>query len=146
MPHSPINSTVTAINYSFCCSQKTQKNLTTVPAVLKLPTMQSATNYTLRKCHWDGIYEVTMRALSRGGRSEEVAVSITLGTWSASYCVRGQHHTVYVINVTLGTCSTSHCARVQRHTGNMFSIALGTWSASQWNAFSVTLSTCSASH
>ena len=65
--------------------------------------MQSATNYTLRKCHWDGIYEVTMRALSRGGRSEEVAVSITLGTWSASHCVRDQRHVGYVFNITLCT-------------------------------------------
>ena len=83
-------------------------NNATIVTVFKPPTLQSATNYTLRKCHWDGIYEVTMRAQSRGGRSEEVTVSVTLGTCSASHCVRVLHHTLCVFCITVGTCSASH--------------------------------------
>ena len=83
-------------------------NNATIVTVFKPPTLQSATNYTLRKCHWDGIYEVTMRAQSRGGRSEEVTVSVTLGTCSASHCVRVLHQTLCVFCITVGTCSASH--------------------------------------
>ncbi|XP_070212642.1 platelet-derived growth factor receptor alpha-like [Littorina saxatilis] len=44
-----------------------------------------ATNYTIRRCHWDGIYEVSMKANSKGGTSLDFTDSITLGNGYAEY-------------------------------------------------------------
>ena len=61
------------------CDTK-QRNHIKFSRTVSLVVGQTATNYTIRHCHWDGIYEVTLNAESKGGRSEEVTVSIILGT------------------------------------------------------------------
>ncbi|XP_076439338.1 tyrosine-protein kinase receptor torso-like [Babylonia areolata] len=44
-----------------------------------------ATNYTIKECHWDGIYEVSLRAQSVGGKSDEVTANIVLGNGYADF-------------------------------------------------------------
>ena len=44
-----------------------QRNHIKFSRSVPLVVVQTAANYTIRHCHWDGIYEVTLNAESKGG-------------------------------------------------------------------------------
>ncbi|KAL8604955.1 hypothetical protein ACOMHN_028583 [Nucella lapillus] len=75
----------------------------------------SSTSYTIKRCHWDGVYEVTLRAHSPGGSSRPVFITILLEEEDRSVLYAAAVPVILGV-VAVTVCVLYHCRSRRRDT------------------------------